>query len=186
GGPVYHYQTNLVSPRKLPRYYDNTVFIYEWSRDFIKEVKLDDNGDILKINPFLPTFTFNRPIDMDIGPDGAIYMIEWGTGFNGNNPDAKVIRIDYTDGNNRSPVAVASATPNNGSSPLLVQFSSAGSYDPDPDGPLTYEWSFFGDAIINSTNTNPSFTYASNGNYMAQLRLSDSLGNVGFASVSVT
>jgi cytochrome c len=186
GGPTYHYQTNLISPRKLPAYYDQTVFIYEWSRNYIKEVKLDDNGDILKINPFLPTFSLSRPMDMEIGPDGAIYMIEWGAGFGGNNPDAKVIRIDYTDGNNRSPVAVAAVTPNNGAAPLLVQFSSAGSYDPDPDGPLTYEWSFFSDGFVNSTNANPSFTYTSNGNYSAQLKVSDVEGNVGYASVAIT
>ncbi|MEJ0091490.1 MAG: ThuA domain-containing protein [Limisphaerales bacterium] len=186
GGPVYHYQTNLYSPRKLPAYYDNTVFIYEWSRNFIKEVKLDDNGDILKINPFLPTFTFTRPMDMKIGPDGMIYMIEWGTGFGGDNPDAKIIRIEYTGGNNRSPVAVISATPTSGSAPLQVQFSSTDTYDPDPDGPLTYEWSFFGDGTINSTNANPAFTYTTNGNYTAQLKVSDTLGNLGFASVTVT
>lgn len=185
GGPVYHYQTNVISPRKLPQYFDNTVFIYEWSRNYIKEVKLDDNGDILKINPFLPTFTFTRPMDMKIGPDGAIYMIEWGTGFGGDNPDAKVIRIDYTSGDNRSPVAVASATPNNGSAPLLVQFSSAGTFDPDPDGPLTYEWSFFTSGIVDSTNANASFTYTSNGNYSAQLKVTDTLGNVGYANVNI-
>jgi len=186
GGPTYHFQTNLISPRKLPAYYDNTVFIYEWSRNFIKEVKLDANGDILKINPFLPSFSFSRPMDMETGPDGAIYMIEWGAGFGGNNPDAKVIRIDYTDGNDRSPVAVASVTPNNGSAPLLVQFSSAGSYDPDPDGPLNYEWSFFSNGMVNSTNANPTFTYTSNGNYNAQLKVSDGVGNIGYASVAVT
>jgi cytochrome c len=185
GGPVYHYQTNLLSARKLPRYYDNTVFIFEWSRNFIKEVKLDDNGNILKINPFLPTFSFNRPMDMKIGPDGAIYMIEWGTGFGGDNPDARVIRIDYSNGANRSPVAVAGATPDNGSAPLLVQFSSAGTYDPDPDGPLTYAWSFFSDGNIDSTNANPSFTYTTNGNYVAQLKVTDTVGNMGFANVSI-
>jgi hypothetical protein len=108
GGPVYHYQTNLVSSRKLPRYYDDTLFIYEWSRNFIKEVKLDDTGNVLKINPFLPSLTFLHPMDMEIGPDGAIYMIEWGSGFGGGNADAKVIRIDYIS-TNPPPVFVQSA-----------------------------------------------------------------------------
>jgi hypothetical protein len=44
---------------------------------------------------------------------------------------------------------------------------------------------FFSDGIVNSTNANPSFTYTSNGNYTAQLRIFDTLGNVGFASASV-
>ncbi|HEX7069492.1 MAG TPA: ThuA domain-containing protein [Rhodothermales bacterium] len=95
GGPVYHYDPNLQSNRKLPAYYDDTVFIYEWSRGWLKEVKLDENGDILKINPFLPHLEFLRPMDMELGPDGALYMIEWGSGFNGNNIDAKIVRLDY-------------------------------------------------------------------------------------------
>jgi hypothetical protein len=99
GGPVYHFDAASTSSRKLPRYYDKTVFIYEWSRNWISEVKLDDNGGILKINSFLPSFTFRRPMEMEIGPDGAIYMIEWGSSFGGGNTDAQVIRIDYVGGN---------------------------------------------------------------------------------------
>lgn len=94
-GPVYHYDADLASDRKLPAYYDKTFFIYEWSRRWIKEIKLDEDGNILKINPFLPGFTFLRPIEMQIGPDGAIYMIEWGSNFGGGNRDAKLVRIDY-------------------------------------------------------------------------------------------
>ena len=97
-GPVYHYNPDLQSQRKLPAYYDNTLFIYEWSRQWIKEVKLDEDGNILKINSFLPTFQFKRPIDMKAGPDGAIYLIEWGSNFWGNNPDAQIVRISYVPG----------------------------------------------------------------------------------------
>ena len=104
-GPVYHYDPDLVSDRKLPQYYDKTLFIFEWSRRWIKEIKLDDEGNILKINPFLSSFLFLRPIEMMIGPDGAIYMIEWGSGFNGHNPDAKVIRVDYLGGAGAGPQA---------------------------------------------------------------------------------
>jgi cytochrome c len=184
GGPVYHYQTNLVSARKLPQYYDNTVFIYEWSRNYIKEVKLDDSGNILKINPFLPSFSFVRPMDMEIGPDGAMYMIEWGTGFGGGNSDAKIIRIDYV-GGNRAPVAIASVTPNNGPVPLTVQFSSVGSYDPDTNNVISRTWSFFGDGATNSTATNPVFTYTQPGNYNAQLTVTDAEGSQTVANVAI-
>lgn len=98
-GPIYYFSSNLVSARKLPAYYDRTLFIYEWSRQWLREVKLDANGDILKINPFLPNFRFLRPMDLELGPDGALYLIEWGTVFGGDNTDAKVVRIDYLPGN---------------------------------------------------------------------------------------
>ena len=34
-------------------------------------------------------------MDMEFGPDGALYVIEWGSGFNGNNADSGIYRIDY-------------------------------------------------------------------------------------------
>jgi glucose/arabinose dehydrogenase/type 1 glutamine amidotransferase len=94
-GPVYHFEANDASQRKLPAYYDDTLFIYEWSRNWIMEVKLDAAGNVLKINPFLPNMAFQRPMDMKIGPDGAIYLLEWGTNFGGGNTDSRLIRIDY-------------------------------------------------------------------------------------------
>ncbi len=94
-GPVYQYESGLASSAKLPDYYDDTLFIYEWSRNWVKEVKLDDSGEILAINDFMPGLELNRPMDMEVGPDGAIYMIEWGSGFGGNNSDSQIIKIEY-------------------------------------------------------------------------------------------
>src|SRR5207248_9297664 len=165
--------TNVIVGTKLPAYFDQTLFIWEWSRVYIKVVKLDDDGSVLKISPFLSSFLFRHPIDFKIGPDGVIYMIEWGSGFGGGNPDAKVIRIDYV-GGNHAPVAIASATPNNGSVPLTVQFSSAGSYDADTNDVISFSWSFFGNGQTNSTAANPVFTYNVASHYQAQLRVTDS------------
>jgi len=95
GGPVYQYSTNAPTKTRLPPYFDQTLFVWEWSRGYLKEIKIDDDGSPLKINPFLPTFQFLRPIDLKIGPDGVLYLIEWGSNFNGGNTDAKIERIDY-------------------------------------------------------------------------------------------
>ena len=95
GGPVYHYSTNVTTKTRLPPYFDQTLFVWEWSRGYIKEIKIDDDGSPLKINPFLPTFQLLRPIDLKIGPDGMMYLIEWGSNFGGGNADAKIERIDY-------------------------------------------------------------------------------------------
>ncbi|MDB6068165.1 MAG: C-terminal target protein [Pedosphaera sp.] len=184
GGPVYHSKTNVTTKTKVPAYFDQTLFIWEWSRNYIKEVKLDDDGSVLKINPFLPSFKFTRPMDMKIGPDGVIYMIEWGTGFGGGNPDAKIIRIDYV-GGSHAPVAIGSATPDSGLAPLTVQFSSAGTYDPDTNDVISIAWSFLGDGVTNSTLANPSFTYTNVGNYEAQLIVTDLQGNQTVADVPI-
>jgi PKD repeat protein len=71
---------------------------------------------------------------------------------------------------NQPPVAVAAATPTSGTAPLVVNFSSSGSYDPEGTR-LTYRWTF-GDGMTN-TNANPSHTYTLAGDYLVQLQVSD-------------
>ena len=97
GGPVYRYDAGSASPQALPEYYDGSFLIYEWMRNWVKEVKFDADGHVLEINPFLTGMEFERPGDMEIGPDGRLYVIEWGDTFWGSNPDAQVIRVDYHD-----------------------------------------------------------------------------------------
>jgi glucose/arabinose dehydrogenase len=94
-GPVNHYGAAVGSPYRLPAYYDDTLFIYDWSRNWIKEVKLNATGGVHQINPFAAGLSFNHPIDLKIGPDGAMYVIEWGSGFGGGNADSQIVRVDY-------------------------------------------------------------------------------------------
>ena len=100
-------------------------------------------------------------MDIEFGPDGSLYVIEWGSGFGGNNVDSGIYRIDYV-GAGRRPIAHATATPDTGPAPLTVQFSSAGSNDPDGTA-LTYAWDFNGDGTTDSTEPNPTFTYTTAG-----------------------
>ena len=121
-------------------------------------------------------------MDLDFGPDGALYVIEWGSGFNGNNADSGVYRVDYLKGD-QNPVARASATPTEGLAPLAVNFSSAGSADPDGTA-LTYAWEF-GDGAT-STAANPSHTFTTNGVYQVKLTVTDAGGLTGVANSVVT
>jgi len=93
-GPVYHFDPNLRSKRKLPARFDNSLFIFEWERSWIKEVRLDAEGRLEKTLPFMPQTKFRRPISMAAGPDGALYLIEWGTAWY-NNKDSQLVRIEY-------------------------------------------------------------------------------------------
>ena len=34
-------------------------------------------------------------MDIEFGPDGSMYVVEWGQGFAENNPDSGVYRVDY-------------------------------------------------------------------------------------------
>ena len=181
GGPFYRYDPASGSDRKFPAYFDGTPFLYEWSRNFVKEFRLDSSGNLLKINPFVAQLAPRAPIDMKFGPDGALYMADWGNGFGHANTDDSIYRVDYVAGN-RAPLAKASANPDSGAAPLAVAFSSAGSTDPDGDA-ITYAWDF-GDGGT-STSANPSHTYNTNGTYTAKLTVRDSGGKTGSVTLPI-
>ncbi|WP_113705234.1 ThuA domain-containing protein [Nonomuraea lactucae] len=180
-GPVYRYDADNPSPAKFPAYFDGVNFFYEWARHYVKEIHPnDDSTGVLKINSFLGTFL--KPMDMTFGPDGSLYLLEWGTSFGGGNNDSGLYRIDYSAGA-RSPVAKAVASATDGPAPLAVQFDATGSFDPDGD-PITFEWDFDGDGTFDSTEAKPSHTYAK-GKYTAQLKVKDSTGKEGYANIEI-
>ena len=106
------------------------ALFYEWGQNKLYQFHLDEQGNLFDTTPLLTSIPFIRPHDMIFGRyDGALYMIEWGSGFNGNNADAQIVRIDYT-GGQVNPVAKATATPLSGARPLTVKFSSVGHVAP--------------------------------------------------------
>lgn len=95
-GPVYHFDPALVSPRKLPREYDGAVFLFDWERGWIKAVWLDARQRVRRILPVMPDTRFRRPICLRLGPDGALYLLEWGSNW-ANNRDAALVRLEPED-----------------------------------------------------------------------------------------
>ncbi|MEV4345024.1 ThuA domain-containing protein [Actinoplanes sp. NPDC049596] len=183
GGPVYRYDAASASDRKWPAYYDGKALFGEWNQSKMYAMQLTADGkSLVDINQLLPGMGFIRPMDFEFGPDGALYLIEWGSGFGGSNDDSGVYRIDYVAGD-RAPIAAASATPTSGPVPLTAKFSSAGSRDPD-GGALTYAWAF-GDGGT-SNEANPTHTYTEAGNYTAQLTVTNLRGRTAVANVPVT
>ncbi len=136
-GPVFYYDAETSSELGLPEGLHGAMFIFEWSRHWIKLVHFDKQHNVAAIQPFMPDYPFRRPIDIAVGPHGSLYILEYGETW-GVNQDAKLVRVDYVRGN-RTPTAVASATGNIGRHPLTVSLSAKGSADRDLD-PLTYEW----------------------------------------------
>ncbi len=100
-GPVYYFDPHFPSPHRLPVELDHTLFIYEWSRNWIIAVHLDAADQIarnadgsLRMEHFCPNMTFKRPMDMELGPDGCLYVLENGTAWSGNR-DTQIVRIEY-------------------------------------------------------------------------------------------
>jgi hypothetical protein len=117
---------------------------------------------------------FDNPMDIEFGPDGALYVLEYGDGFFAENPDAQLARIDFVR-RNRTPIPRITASPLAGPAPLTVNFSSAGTVDPDGDA-LRYAWDFDADGRVDSRAPNASFTFRAAGPYLPTLRVTDSTG----------
>ena len=94
-GPVYHYDSTLKSDVKLPKYYDKGLFIYDWKRNWIMVVRLDENGNYQNMEPFMPSTPFSAIIDMELGPDGALYILEYGLIWYQPSPGTRLARIEF-------------------------------------------------------------------------------------------
>jgi cytochrome c len=154
-GPVYHSE-DFKTPGALPAYYNNKLFIYEFIRGWIKVVTMDSQGKYVSMEPFMKNAKFNSMIDMELGPDGKIYVLEYGNGWFKKNPDAGLIRIDYNSGNRAPEIAAITADKSYGALPTTVTLSVKAT-DPENDK-MTYTWNF-GNGIKKVT-TKPMVTYA--------------------------
>ncbi|PTM20656.1 MAG: hypothetical protein DA446_02365 [Bacteroidetes bacterium] len=185
-GGFFHYDETLTETGSLPEYFDGSLFIMEWTRNWIKEIRFDENGELFQINPFLQNESLARPIDMEFGPDGALYVIEWGTGFFEENTDDRIIKIEFAQNlANRVPTARATASVQSGIAPLQVEFSGVTSSDPDAGDILTYTWDLNGDQITDATTPTVSYTYTENGAYLATLTVADPEGATSVAQLEI-
>lgn len=91
-GPVYHAH-RFTGPHALPGYFDGKLFIYDWIRGWIKAVTLGPSGNYEAMEPFMEHTKFASPIDLELGPDGSLYVLEYGTGWFAKNPDAGLSRL---------------------------------------------------------------------------------------------
>ncbi|ONK11351.1 PQQ-dependent sugar dehydrogenase [Streptomyces sp. MP131-18] len=178
-GPVYHYDPDLESSVKFPEEYDGNFFATEYGRRWIRAIDLQADGTVNSISEF--PWSGTQVMDSAFGPDGALYVLDYGTGYFNGDENSALYRIENVTGG-RSPIAEASGTPTSGPAPLAVTFSAEGSNDPDGDE-ISYSWDF-GDGNT-STEPNPSHTYEEDGTYTAELTVTDAGGLTGSASVPI-
>ncbi len=161
----------------FPNAYNGALFFTDYSRGCIWAMMPGDNGrpDPTRIQTF--DAGASGPVNLEVGPDGSLYFPDLNSG--------KIWRISHTVGN-QTPVAVASATPQNGTAPLEVQLSAAESSDPDPGDALSYSWDLDGDGQFgDSTAVSPTQVYAQPGVYVASVRVSDPDGASDTDSTSI-
>ncbi|MEO5682455.1 MAG: ThuA domain-containing protein [Chitinophagaceae bacterium] len=173
-GPVY-YTDMFPKETRLPDYYNGKLIIYDWIRGWIKAVTLQPNGDFDKMEPFFGSIKVNSLIDMEVGPDGKLYLLEYGSGWFSKNPDAGLARIDFN-GGNRAPV-VSSITVDNTSGilPFTVNVKAVAA-DPEKDK-IKYKWNFGNGTVKETDSPAAAYTYTKAGDFKISVEVLDEKGD---------
>ncbi|NAS11506.1 ThuA domain-containing protein [Poritiphilus flavus] len=174
-GPVFYTDDYPESGRKFPDYFDGKLLIYDWMRGWIFAVTMTEDGDLDKLTRIVPNMALHNVIDMVFGPDGALYILEYGSGWFSQNVDATLSRIEFTKGN-RIPLARITTDKAIGATPLTVNFSGRNSIDYDGDQ-LSYQWDF-GESDASSTESETAYTFEASGKFTVKLKVEDEEGNV--------
>ena len=185
-GPVYNKDRFAKAERAFPSYYDGKFFAYEWMRGWIMAVSFDKNGNYASMEPFMPSYKFSNPMDMEFAENGDLYMLEYGSGWFTANDDARLIRIEYN-GGNRKPKIEMVANQMGGAVPFNLKLSSKGTSDADGDV-LKYTWKITSKTGFTKVITTPdaNLTLAKAGVYKATLTVDDGKGGINSQSMEIT
>jgi glucose/arabinose dehydrogenase/chitodextrinase len=181
GGFVYH-------GSQYPASYQGSYFFADYTQNWIRRLTFDAQGNVNGVFNFEPPDgsvdgPYGDIVYLTEGPDGAVYYVDLGySDISGQFGVSKIRRIRYTQ-SNLPPTAISSANLVQGPVPLTVNFSSAGSTDPEGQ-PLTYQWTF-GDSAT-STAANPVHTDTQAGQYSARLTVSDGVNNTIGSPIAIS
>ncbi|MGX7829708.1 ThuA domain-containing protein [Actinokineospora sp. 24-640] len=181
---VYRHRT--ASDRAWPEYWAGKAVMGDWNDGRLFAVQPDAAvSGVSDVSRIFPAMRFTRVHHLKWGPDGALYVIDWGSGFGGNNTDSGIYRIDYLRGSlPRDPVATVSTDKTSGPLPLTVGFSGAGSSDPEGQ-PLSYAWDFDGNGTTDATGQTANHTYTQAGTFTAALTVTAQDGRSALSDVEI-
>lgn len=184
GGPVFHRSDFAPGAKRVfPEYYEGKWLVIDYVRNWIMSVTMDpQSSKVSSIERFLPGTTYLNPLDLTFGPDGDLYVVEYGQA-----PNGKISKIEYN-GGNRPPQVTITPGPTAGATPFRVSLSSEGTVDYDRD-PLRYEWlvtPVAGGAAQRFTTADATVTLGRPGEYRVVLTATDPSGASGSAEVRIT
>ncbi|AGZ41406.1 hypothetical protein AFR_15620 [Actinoplanes friuliensis DSM 7358] len=189
-GPTYHRdRVDTASGVAWPAYWDEKWFIGDQSNAANRvAVTVDPAGVPQQAPPIfgeslrsiIPSGNGDTRLqswmDAKFGPDGALYLLDYGGGFFSLHANQKLIRITYTGGAPTPAPAASSVAVQN--KPLTIAFNGTRS------GGVSYRWEF-GDGGT-STEANPRHTYARTGKYTAKLTITYANGETATVQTAVT
>ncbi|MFI5492219.1 ThuA domain-containing protein [Actinoplanes sp. NPDC051859] len=188
-GPTYHRElVNTASGVAWPAYWNDKWLIGDQSNPQNRVAVTVDPAGVPQQKPPLFGESLRAIIpggngdtklqswmDAKFGPDGALYLLDYGGGFFTLHPNQKLLRITYR-GGPATPVPAASSVAVH-NKPLTVAFSGARS------GGVTHRWEF-GDGTT-STDTNPRHVYATTGTFQAKLTTTYADGETATTALAV-
>ncbi|HMH34388.1 MAG TPA: PQQ-dependent sugar dehydrogenase [Puia sp.] len=188
GGPVFRKADFANAKRPFPEYYEGKWLITDFMRGWIMSVSMDEAGNYKSMEQFLPNENFSSAIDMKFGPQGDLFILEYGSAWFRGNANSAVVKIEYN-GGNRKPVVEASADKTAGAVPFTVKLSSQGTKDFDryDSNALKYEWKVVSGAqtVKTSAEPNTSITLDQPGTYQCILTVTDTKGEANSKTVEL-
>ncbi len=171
GGVVY---TGSQFPEEMVGAYFYADYAQNWIR------YLTDEGESRVSHPFEPEDgshdgEYGDIVDLDVGPDGALYYVDIGRSWDGIIRPGSIHKITYNVDNLAPAIVQATADPTSRPfAPLTVTFTGEAS---DPEGAeLTYIWDL-GNGLTQQGAT-VTHTYWLKGHYTARLYVSDGVNQV--------
>ncbi|MDB5050887.1 MAG: hypothetical protein JWO30_3958 [Fibrobacteres bacterium] len=108
-GSFYHYNPASTSKVKFPPHFEGVWTITDWVQNNnvsnpkgggfqgVKIFKVKPTGDgLLDSLKWFKNFGIQGALDMQFGPDGALYILNYGNLYFGTSAEAKIARIEYT------------------------------------------------------------------------------------------
>ncbi|MBK5280000.1 MAG: ThuA domain-containing protein, partial [Bacteroidia bacterium] len=181
-GPVYYSESYKNKEGAFPDYFDGKLIGYDWMRNWMRLITMNEAGDIMDIEPFMDNTEFNNISDMAFGTDGKLYTLEYGTVWFKQNMNARLSRIDFNKGN-RPPVAKLMTDKLSGAVPLSLKLSSKGSIDPDGDK-ISYEITY-NDQVLKSEDGEFMVTLDKPGIYRPKLTITDVNGSKSSSELTI-
>lgn len=185
GGPIYHRADFKAPKRPWPAYYEGKWIAADFSRGWIMAITMNAQGDYESMERVLPSYHPVQPIDIKFGPDGDLYILEYGSNWFRKSDNSRLVKIEYN-GGNRKPVVVAKAEKKGGQVPFETTLSSNGTKDFDGDA-LKYSWKVTGAGMAPKiyATANPAVKFDKAGVYTATLTVTDAKGAANSQSVRI-
>ncbi|MGB5434560.1 MAG: ThuA domain-containing protein [Maribacter sp.] len=169
-GPTY-YSDLYPKGGGLPTYYDAKVLVYDWMRGWMKAITFFEDGTFNKMEPFASDIELNNLIDMEMGPDGRVYLLEYGSGWFQQNKDSGLSYIEYNGGNRPPIITNFTSDKTSGTLPLTVAMKVE-ALDREKDA-MRYIWDFGNGETITTDTPEVSYTFKEAGEYKMTVEVKD-------------